>query len=81
MIAYGDLIPLDEKNPSVFAYEREYQDEKMLVICNFYGKETVWDSEKELEEYQCILSNYEEHSIKGSRIELKPYEAVVLYKK
>ena len=53
----------------------------MLVICNFYGKETVWDSEKELEEYQCILSNYEEHSIKGSRIELKPYEAVVLYKK
>ena len=81
VIAYGDLKPLDEKNPSVFAYEREYQGEKMLVICNFYGKNTTWDSETELGEYQCVLSNYEEHSIVDSRIDLKPYEAVVLYKK
>ena len=81
VIAYGDLKPLDEKNPSVFAYEREYQGEKMLVICNFYGKEVTWDSEMDLGEYQCVLSNYEVHNIEGSRIGLKPYEAVVLYKK
>ena len=81
VIAYGELKPLDEKNPSVFAYEREYQGEKMLVICNFYGKEVTWDSETELGEYQCVLSNYEVHNIEGSRIGLKPYEAVVLYKK
>lgn len=81
MIAYGDLKPLDEKNPFVFAYEREYQGEKMMVICNFYGKEVTWDSEMNLGEYQCILSNYKEHSIEGTGIELKPYEAVVLYKK
>ena len=81
VIAYGELKPLDEKNPSVFAYEREYQGEKMMVICNFYGKKVTWDSETELGEYQCVLSNYEVHNIESSRVGLKPYEAVVLYKK
>ena len=38
VIAYGELKPLDEKNPSVLAYEREYQGEKMLVICNLLWK-------------------------------------------
>ena len=53
----------------------------MMVICNFYGKEVTWDSEVDLGEYQCVLSNYKEHTVEGSRIELKPYEAVVLYRK
>ena len=81
MIPYGNFKALDEKNPSVFAYEREYQGQNLVVACNFYGKDVKWDAERDLSQYQCLLSNYGEQKIQGTEIELKPYEAVVLYKK
>ena len=81
VIAYGDIKPVDEKNTSVFAYERIYENEKMLVVCNFYKNEVVWDSKMDLDGYEVLLSNYPEQTIKNGKITLKPYEAVMLYKK
>ena len=80
VIAYGEIEPLAELHPSVFAYKREYQGESLLVISNFYGKETRWDAEVDLTDYQCILSNYKEHSFTAEGCDLKPYETLVLYK-
>ena len=80
VIAYGDVQPLDEKHPTVFAYKRTYQDESLLVVSNFYGKETQWDCGIDLEGWKCILSNYQENSLESSKILLKPYETMVLYK-
>ena len=73
VIAYGEIEPLAELHPSVFAYKREYQGESLLVISNFYGKETRWDAEVDLTDYQCILSNYKEHSFTAEGCDLKPY--------
>ena len=81
VIAYGDITPLDPKHPSVFAYERSYEDEKLVVICNFYKNEVVWDSKMNLEGYETLLGNYSEQNIENSKITLKPYEAIMLYKK
>lgn len=81
VIAYGDIKPVDEKNTSVFAYERIYENEKMLVVCNFYKNEVIWDSKMELDGYEILLSNYPEQIIQNGKITLKPYEAVMLYKK
>lgn len=81
VIAYGDIKPVDEKNTSVFAYERIYENEKMLVVCNFYKNEVIWDSKMELDGYEVLLSNYPEQTIQNGKITLKPYEAVMLYKK
>lgn len=81
VIAYGDIQPLDETNPSVIAYERTYKDEKMLVVCNFYKSEVKWKSGKKLDDYEVLLSNYEEVDEEDGVIYLRPYEAVVLIKK
>src|SRR5699024_2716673 len=62
VIGYEDRNPLDEKNPPVSAYGREYQGEQKMVICNFYGKNTIWESGTELGEYKCVLGNYEDQS-------------------
>jgi stress response protein SCP2 len=80
IIAYGDIKTIDEQNPAVLAYERTYQSEKMLVVCNFYRPNVKWDSKINLERYNRVLGNYSEPIIHDSVIELRPYEAIVLYK-
>jgi len=81
IIAFGDIKPLDAKHPSVFAYERTYGDESLLVVCNFYKKEIEWNSGRELEGYKTILGNYEDQFVEDGEITLRPYEALMLYKK
>ena len=79
VIAYGEIAPLDERHPSVLAYERTYGRQSLLVICNFYGRETAWKGRQDLEEYQRILGNYPEGAI-GEALTLRPYECLVLYR-
>ena len=81
IIAYGDIEPLDQKNPSVFAYRRTYQGEEMYVINNFYGKEVTWKADKDLTEFCVLLSNYQDTMIHGNQVTLRPYENIVLHKK
>ena len=80
VIAYGDIKPIDAMHPSVFAYERNYQNEKMLVICNFYGEELTWKCDRELDGYTVLASNYADQNVKDTEVSLRPYEAMILYK-
>lgn len=81
VIAYGDFEPLDVRNPSVMAYKRTWEGQELLVICNFYGKETVWSSGQDLDAFCCILGNYEDQRTEKDRAALRPYECMVLYRK
>ena len=81
VIAYGDIQPLDQKNPFVFAYRRTYQSEELNVISNFYGKEISWKADKDLEDFRVLLSNYPDTQISGNQVILRPYESIVLHKK
>ncbi len=81
VIAYGDIEPLDQKNPSVFAYRRTYEGHEMIVAANFYGRDYEWKNAPELEGFEKILGNYEETEVTAEgAIKMKPYEAVVYYK-
>jgi trehalose-6-phosphate hydrolase len=40
IITYGDYELILEDHPEIFAYIRNGQEEKLLVVTNFYGKET-----------------------------------------
>ena len=80
VIAYGDIKPLAEKDTSVFAYERTYQKESLVVICNFYGADAQWNCELDLTGYEVLAGNYTEQNIEEIGKKLRPYEAVVLYK-
>ncbi len=81
VIAYGDIEPLDQKNPSVFAYRRTYEGHEMIVAANFYGRDYEWKKAPELEGFEKILGNYKETEVTAEgAMKMKPYEAAVYYK-
>ncbi len=78
IVSDGTIRPLLEEHESVLAYERMYEDERMVVLNNFYGTETTVSLE--LDGFEVLLSNYSDF-IAADEIKLRPYESVVLYKK
>ena len=68
-----------KKNPFVLAFQREYGNEKLLVVCNFYGSEICWNSGFNLEGYKCLIGNYLNQQLLKDKIKLRPYETLVLY--
>lgn len=86
IISHGTIRFLDEMPEAVMGYEREWQEKKMVVLCNF-KEEEVWVSYKEeWKDYGRILENYEgskeeeEFSAQEGQKELKlrAYEFVVI---
>lgn len=86
IISHGTIRFLDEMPEAVMGYEREWQEKKMVVLCNF-KEEEVWVSYKEeWKDYGRILGNYEgskeeeEFSAPEGQKELKlrAYEFVVI---
>lgn len=81
VVAYGDITSIAQDHPSVFAYQRNYQNETMVVVNNFYGKETTWKTNLDLSGYQCILSNYTNNTRPENKTwHLQPYETTIWYK-
>ncbi len=79
VIKYGDYKLILEEHPEIFAYTRSWNDDNILVICNFYGNTiNVFLGEEYSErDSQIILSNYKDAKILGKDIKLRPYEAIV----
>lgn len=76
VIAYGDIKPLLREDKRVFAYERNYKGQKLIVICNFYPTTYEIELPYDLSNYKCILNNYKNEA-KVKKIALKPYETLV----
>ncbi|MGJ0908059.1 alpha-glucosidase C-terminal domain-containing protein, partial [Clostridium botulinum] len=72
-----------EEDKSIFAYLRNYKNEKLLVINNFYGKESLFKlpTELKLDEYKnkILISNYKDSPIDFREINLRPYESIVYH--
>jgi len=83
IIAYGDFEIILKEHDEIYAFLRHYNNEKLLVINNFYGKETVFELPKELnlEDYKCklLISNYSDSKEVYKELRLKPYESVVYH--
>ncbi|MFS0862558.1 alpha,alpha-phosphotrehalase [Fredinandcohnia sp. 179-A 10B2 NHS] len=86
IITYGDYQLLLEEHPDLFVYIRNWNDEKLLVINNFYGKETQFDIPTELDinghTSDLLISNYS-NSVTDitNGMKLRPYESVVYHLK
>ncbi|MEH7299062.1 glycoside hydrolase family 13 protein [Neobacillus drentensis] len=79
IIVEGDFRLLLKDHPSIFAYERNWKEERLLVLCNFSGEEVEINEEKlvnSITNSQILLSNYEA----GTSATLRPYEVRVLTK-
>lgn len=79
VISKGDYVPILEDDLQLYGFKRVYKNEEMIVINNFYEKDTKVLIEN-IEQYEVLLSNYEMVKVEGNLL-LKPYESIVLYRK
>ncbi|WP_096155545.1 glycoside hydrolase family 13 protein [Bacillus sp. FJAT-45066] len=81
IIVYGDYDIIVEDHPQIYAFTRTLGEEKLLVVCNFYGETTTFDLPEQLKTLtvdSLLISNYEvEEKEVIEHIELLPYEARV----
>ncbi|WP_024615267.1 alpha-glucosidase [Clostridium sp. Ade.TY] len=78
VIVYGDYKLLNKDNRNVFAYVRELNGEKILVICNFYDKEVQFKLDENITgDANILISNYKDSSTNINDLMLRPYEAVM----
>lgn len=76
VIVEGRFQGLLEEDEAVYAYERNLENQRLLVACNFTEQTVSCSLFDEAENHKELISNYEGHK-KGS---LQPYEArVVLF--
>lgn len=75
VLIYGKYTLLDKENPNVFAYTRELDNKKLLILLNFSEKNTKVTIDINLANAKVLLGNYTKSSSDGN---LKPYEAVIL---
>ena len=77
VLQYGKYTLLDKENPNVFAYTRELNGKKILVLLNFTEKEATYNIGLPISNYSVILSNYPQSKAMISNT-LQPYEALIL---
>ncbi len=80
IISEGQIEFIEKKNPSVLAYKRTLDDETLIVICNFRGRDMNALQDKSLKKYyeegfKKIFGNYDDE-----KNILRPFEIVVLKK-
>lgn len=77
VISHGTIQPVLKDDDKILAYVRKYNDEKLLVVCNFFGEETSISIDKEYTSGKVIISNYDDVLIKD-KMKLRPYECFAI---
>jgi oligo-1,6-glucosidase len=79
VLVYGKYTLLDKDNPDVYAYTRELNGKKLLILLNFSAKNATANVDVDMNNTKGLLSNYKDkviYKIKGG-VSLRPYEALV----
>ncbi|HZG73702.1 MAG TPA: alpha,alpha-phosphotrehalase [Chondromyces sp.] len=83
IITDGDYQLIAADHPDIFAYIRNGENgEQLLVINNFYGKETDFQLPEGVttkESGNILLSNYQDSPERFTTITLRPYESIVYH--
>ena len=77
VLVYGKYTLLDKDNPKVFAYTRELEGKKMLVMLNFSADNANVNTGINLNKSRIISSNYSNLDQIKNGI-LRPYEALII---
>ena len=80
VFVYGDYRSIHEENERIYSYLRTWNDERALVILNFFADpvEYVLPDEIEFADQHLLISNYSVDAAQDiRRFKLRPYEARV----
>lgn len=75
IMVHGRFNPLLEEDDHIYAYERLWEGEKIVVACNFTKEVQACDLFQGLEDGKELISNYKEHKTGV----LQPYEAIAVF--
>lgn len=78
IISEGNYKPAFEDSKQIYAFERQFEDQKLLVLNNFYAKEVEIDLPAVYQNGQILISNYEDAEV-SEKILLKPYQTLAIY--
>ncbi len=76
-LIYGQYTVLDENNPNIYAYTRELNGEKVLVLLNFTDKTAPYQLDFNYGKHKVLLDNYGNYQ-KVRTNTLKPYQAIII---
>ncbi|MBG9792763.1 trehalose-6-phosphate hydrolase [Paenibacillus dendritiformis] len=84
IITYGDYRLLLADHKQVFAYARQWQNETLLVVSNFYREPVSLAADEigispEHGKGGILLSNYADSAEAFQALRLRPYESIVYY--
>ena len=74
ILVYGKYTLLDKDNPDVYAYTRELNGRKWLILLNFKSKASTFNTNIDLKKEKLLLDNYSTPSLSKT---LQPYEAAI----
>ncbi len=78
----GKYELLLSNDPDIFAYTRENEHQKLLVICNFFDNTIRMPLREEWQDMELLLCNYDcDHNDDQYATILRPYEARIYFKK
>lgn len=79
IITYGDYQLLYENDHQIFAYTRNWKNEQLIVVSNFYPEETTFNLPAD--NTAVLLSNYINTVAANGIVTLRAYESIVFYLK
>jgi len=88
VLIYGKYTLLDKNNPNVYAYTRELDGQKMLILLNFTASNANAMLNLTMVNSKLLVTNYKEipvknikaipaKNIKKNQVTLRPYEAII----
>ena len=77
ILVYGKYILLDKENPEVYAYTREANGEKVLVLLSFSKKGGTFNLDK-MQLGEEWINNLQPLKVNGNMVTLQPYQACVV---
>lgn len=83
LVIYGNYKEHLKNSKNLYVYERNYEGQKLLVICSFTDKAVNFTAPAgfDLSKGECVLSNYKDTSVSANGFTTKPYETrVYLFK-
>lgn len=79
LISQGSITFMYREDSRIVAYKRKYQNQEMLVICNFTEENFTLDLPEEFINTDILITNYND-TVKGNSLTMKPYECIALIK-
>ncbi|WP_317326796.1 alpha,alpha-phosphotrehalase [Turicibacter sanguinis] len=80
IISDGNIEMMLMDHPQVLAYMRTLDNQKLIVLNNYYGKETEVEMPVELvSDAKILISNYKDSQQLAEKITLRPYESIAYY--